>query len=105
MNLARHSLLRCLAAAAFLLAAGACAPQHKETVKEGTITEVLEAHRAEVMQIPGVIGTGEGSENGERVFVVFVNQRTPELTTRLPHQIGGYNVVVRVTGDVSAPPH
>lgn len=104
MTLARSSLLRCLAAAALLAAAGACAPQHKETVKQGTITEVINAHQAEVMRIPGVIGTGEGSENGERVFVVFVNQRTPELA-KLPHQIGGYNVVVRVTGDVSAPPH
>jgi hypothetical protein len=56
------------------------------------------------MRIPGVIGTGEGSEGGERAFIVFVNRRTPELDAKLPHQIGGYAVVVRVTGDVSAPP-
>jgi hypothetical protein len=88
-----------------MLAAGACAPRHQEPVKEGTITEVLAAHTDEVMRLPGVIGTGEGSDAGERVFVVFVNRRTPELDKQIPHQIGGYNVVVRVAGDVSAPPH
>jgi hypothetical protein len=91
--------------AAFLLTAGACTPHRAETVKEGTIAEVLRDHTDEVMRIPGVIGTGEGSEGGERVFVVFVNQRTPELDAKIPHQIGGYTVVVRATGNVSAPPH
>ena len=93
-----------LAIAVLSLAAGACAPRHQGNVKEGTITEVLSAHTEEVMRIPGVIGTGEGSQGGERVFVVFVNHRTPELDQKLPKQIGGYNVVVRVAGDVSAPP-
>lgn len=93
-----------IAIAALLLTAGACAPRRTETVKEGSIKEVLDAHSDEVMRLPGVIGTGEGSEGGERVFVVFVNQRTPELDKQLPKQIGGYTVVVRVTGDVSAPP-
>ncbi|HEV8479983.1 MAG TPA: hypothetical protein VGR66_04245 [Candidatus Eisenbacteria bacterium] len=87
-----------------MLALAGCAPVHKETVKEAPIAEVLQTHTPEVMRIPGVIGTGEGSENGERVFVVFANQRTPELDKQLPHTIGGYTVVVRVVGDVSAPP-
>lgn len=104
MKRATHTSLLCAAAAALLLAASACAPRHAETVKEGTIAEVLRDHTEEVMRIPGVIGTGEGSEGGERVFVVFVEQRTPELDAKLPKQIGGYTVVVRVTGNVSAPP-
>jgi len=104
MKRANHTPLLRVAAAALLLAAGACAPRRAETVKEGPIAEVLRDHTEEVMRIPGVIGTGEGSEGGERVFVVFVKQRTPELDAKLPRQIGGYTVVVRVTGEVSAPP-
>jgi len=88
----------------FMLALAGCAPVHKETVKEAPIADVLQTHTPEVMRIPGVIGTGEGSENGERVFVVFANQRTPEIDKQLPRTIGGYTVVVRVVGDVSAPP-
>jgi len=103
MRIAPDTLLR-LAALALLVAGPGCAPAHKTTVKEGPIHEVLEAHTAEVMRLPGVIGTGEGSDNGERVFVVFVNRRSPELEAKLPKQIGGYNVIVRVAGDVSAPP-
>ena len=87
-----------------LCLAGACAPRHTETVKAGPISDVLHEHTDELMRIPGVIGTGEGSEGGERVIVVFVNQRTPELDKQIPPQIGGYHVVVRVTGDVTAPP-
>jgi len=84
--------------------AGACAPRHTETVKAGPISDVLHDYTDELMRLPGVIGTGEGSEGGERVIVVFVNQRTPELDKQIPPQVGGYHVVVRVTGDVTAPP-
>jgi hypothetical protein len=97
-------LATALAIAAIMLATGACAPRHQETVKQGTIAEVLRDHTEEVMRIPGVIGTGEGSEGGQRVFVVFVSQRTPEIDRQLPHRIGGYPVIVRVVGEVSAPP-
>ena len=111
MNAKRFRCLpatRILAALVLLLAlAAACAPppaRRTRSVKKGTITEVLAARTGELMAIPGVIGTGEGSENGERVFVVFVNHRTPELDAKLPREIDGYAVVVREAGDVTAPP-
>src|SRR5262245_7246238 len=98
--------------AILILLAGACASpsgrgpdRRSSSVKKGTITEVLAARTPEIIAIPGVIGTGEGSEKGERVFVVFVAHRTPELDAKLPREIDGYTVVIREAGDVTAPPH
>ena len=101
-------------AAALALAgalACACAPSsnrgagHPSTsVKKGPIGEVLAARTPELLRIPGVIGTGEGSEGGERVLVVFVSRRTAELDAKLPRELDGYKIVVREAGDVTAPP-
>jgi len=76
----------------------------RKTVKTSPITDVLAARTPELLRIPGVIGTGEGTEGGERVIVLFVNRRTAELDAKLPHELDGYAVVVRETGDITAPP-
>lgn len=66
------------------------------------LAEVLARHTPELLAIPGVNGTGEGAERGDRVFVVFVVSDTPELRTRLPRTIEGYRVVIRAAGTVRA---
>ena len=68
------------------------------------LATVLERHTQELLAIPGVLGTGEGSEEGEPVFVVFVERRTSALEARLPRKLDGYRVVLRETGAVTAPP-
>lgn len=97
------------AALALLLLAGGCHPggepkSARKTVKTGPITDVLAARTPELLRIPGVIGTGEGTENGERVIVVFVSRRTPELDAKLPRELDGYGIVIREAGDITAPP-
>ena len=104
----RSHLLASAALALLLLAAG-CRPASeskpvRKTVKTGPITEVLAARTPELLRIDGVIGTGEGTEGGERVIVLFVTRRTPELDAKLPRELDGYGVVVREAGDVTAPP-
>ena len=108
----RHLSHRLAAAAlALVLVASGCgggaadrrAPA-RHTVKTGPITDVLAARTPELLRIPGVIGTGEGTENGERVLVVFVSKRTPELDAKLPRELDGYGIVIREAGDVTAPP-
>jgi len=46
----------------------------------------------------------EGAAGGQPIVVVFVRQDTPELRARLPRSLEGYRVVVRASGEVTAPP-
>ena len=66
------------------------------------IAEVLRAHSAELMAIPGVVGTGEGELRGEPAILVLVERRTPEIDSRVPKRLEGYPVDVRVVGEVRA---
>ena len=106
----RQLAARLVAILAIALAGSCASPSNqagdhaRSSVKKGPITEVLEARTPELLRIPGVIGTGEGSEGGERVIVVFVRQTPVEWDPRIPREIDGYKVVVRVAGDVTAPP-
>ena len=78
------------------------------TVREGDrmarapLADVLTRHTQGLLAIPGVNGTGEGTEAGEPVLVVFVLEDTTELRARLPRTLEGYPVVVRATGTVRA---
>jgi hypothetical protein len=68
------------------------------------ITDVLARHTPELMALDGVTGTGEGAEHGKPIVVVFVVKDTPELRARLPKSLEGYPVVIRASGEVTAPP-
>jgi hypothetical protein len=61
------------------------------------ISEVLKSHTAELMSIPGVVGTGEGEGPA---ILVLVSRRTPEVDSRVPKRLEGYPVLVRVVGEV-----
>ncbi|HYQ89817.1 MAG TPA: hypothetical protein VEU09_09365 [Candidatus Binatia bacterium] len=68
------------------------------------LSQVLKSHTAELMSIPGVVGTGEGAASGPgsggSVILVLVSSRTPEVSSRVPKQLEGYPVAVRVVGEV-----
>ncbi len=66
------------------------------------MAEVLQAHSAELMAIPGVVGTGEGELRGKPAILVLVARRTPEVDSRVPKRLEGYPVDVRVVGEVRA---
>lgn len=99
-----------LAAAA--LAVPGCGPKERpapERVpalgKESTMTRrplsaVLAEHTPGLMAIPGVAGTGEGREGDRPALLVLVVRDTPALRARLPREIEGYPIVIRVTGEV-----
>lgn len=70
-----------------------------------TVADVLRAHTAELMKIPGVVGTGEGEIRGEPAVVVLVSRRTAEVDARVPHRLEGYPVQVKVVGEVRAKGH
>jgi len=64
------------------------------------VSEVLRSHAAELMAIPGVVGTGEGASGGAPVILVLVSRPTPEITSRVPKRLEGYPVQIRVVGEV-----
>ncbi|MFO7914313.1 MAG: hypothetical protein R6U43_01290 [Candidatus Krumholzibacteriales bacterium] len=63
-----------------------------------SITEVLRRHTGRLMSIPGVVGTGEGRENGKPCIRIFVSKLTPDLRRKIPERIDGYPVSIRETG-------
>jgi len=75
---------------------GGCAPDASKMTAR-PISEVLKSHTAELMSIPGVVGTGEGEGPA---ILVLVSSRTPEVDSRVPKRLEGYPVLVRVVGEV-----
>lgn len=69
-----------------------------------SIEEVLQAHTDELMSIPGVVGTGQGLCEEQACIKVYVVEKTPELTRRLPKVLEGYPVEVETTGPFRALP-
>lgn len=63
-----------------------------------SIKEVLKRHTEKLMSIQGVIGTGEGRENGTPCIRVFVSKLTPELREKIPDRLDGYPVSLKETG-------
>jgi hypothetical protein len=68
------------------------------------IESVLEEHTEELMSLPGVVGTAEGSCGGRPCIKVFVTKRTPELDKKIPALLDGYPVEVDETGGIKAMP-
>jgi len=68
------------------------------------MADVLSSHTPALMKIDGVVGTGEGKlgdkPGGRPVILVLVAHRTPEIDARIPKEIEGYLVEIRVVGEV-----
>ena len=69
------------------------------------ITTVLARHTDSLMSIPGVVGVGEGAQDGRPTVYVMVERRTAELDAALPDSIDGYAVEVRETGLIEPQEH
>jgi hypothetical protein len=84
------------------LAIAACALASCMTADQPTrtVADVLRAHTAQLMTIPGVVGTGEGEIRGEPAVIVLVSHHTPEVDAHVPHRLEGYPVQVKVVGEV-----
>jgi len=67
-----------------------------------SIEEVLAGQVDEWMALPGVVGVGIGEAEGEPCLTVLVAQMTAALREKIPAEVGGYRVVVTVTGSFSA---
>ena len=68
------------------------------------LAEVLRDHTAELLRLPGVVGTGEGLERGHAALLVLVQSRAAADGAAIPKVIEGYQVRIREVGDVKADP-
>ncbi len=67
-------------------------------------TEVLEEHAQELMSIPGVVGIAQGLCNGNPCIKVYISEKTPEVSEKVPPFLEGYPVMVEETGKIQALP-
>lgn len=58
----------------------------------------------EVMSIPGVAGIGISSRNGKPVIVVYLENVSNELLSKIPREYEGFDVITEVTGPIEALP-
>jgi len=72
------------------------------TVPKRPIDQVLEAHTPGLMELPGVVGTGQGLCDGEPCITVMLVARTSELDQKIPSRLEGYPVKIQVTGEIRA---
>jgi hypothetical protein len=77
--------------------------QGETAVPSKTIQEVLKEHTKTLMDIPGVVGVGQGLTDDDRDCIkVFVASMTPEVKQQVPKTLNGYPVQIEVTGEFKA---
>jgi hypothetical protein len=65
------------------------------------VKEVMEAHAAALMAIPGVVGVYTGVlDDGTPCIKVMVENRTPELEQKIPQNLEGFPVLIEETGKI-----
>ncbi len=67
-----------------------------------TVEEILKKHTGTLMSIKGVVGTGQGLNEGGSCIKVFVQKLTPELTDKIPVSIENIPVIIEETGRFTA---
>jgi hypothetical protein len=92
-------LFLCGTAAAGCMAAKTDGLEGKEGMTGRNVLAVLDKHKDELMAVPGVAGVAEGRCNGEPCIKVYVKEKTPEITAKVPSELGGFPVSVEVTGE------
>ncbi len=77
--------------------------KENEIMPTDDIKVVMEAHVDELMAIPGVVGVAIGAlDDGGPCIRVLIVEDAPELRARIPSVLGGYPVVIDVTGEIRA---
>jgi hypothetical protein len=71
-------------------------------VRKRPIETVLEAHAEELTALPGVVGAGIGSRDGQPCITVLVSSAAPVPPPRFPETLEGYPVVVHKSGPIRA---
>lgn len=99
----RYRLLLLISLLLFLSCERKQEVRHEEQppVTTPQVQELLKTHTSSWMQIPGVIGAGEGRRNNLPCVLVYVVKETGEIASRLPDSVGGFAVFMKEVGERS----
>lgn len=64
------------------------------------IEAVLAEHTPAWLEVPGVVGTGQGLCEGVPCIVIYASEITPEIEARIPATVEGLPVRLEVTGRI-----
>ncbi len=68
-----------------------------------SIKEVKRSYEAELLALPDVVSVGIGKgEEGSAAIIVGLAKPNPKTKARIPENIDGYPVIVRLTGAIRA---
>jgi hypothetical protein len=68
-----------------------------------SIQEVKKLHEHRLLALPGVVSVGIGlDEKGQSAIIIGLDSPNPETETKLPTELEGYLVAVRITGPLKA---
>jgi hypothetical protein len=66
-----------------------------------SINDVKTQHEERLFQLPGVVSVGIGQdEKGDPAIIVGLAYPDPEIESKLPNQLDGYPVLVRIIGRI-----
>lgn len=64
-------------------------------MQKRSIENVLKEYTPELMEIEGVVGTGQGLYSEQPCIKVFVSNKTPDLQQKIPDSLDGYQVIIK----------
>jgi len=68
-----------------------------------SIKDVKAKYEAQLLQLPGVVSVGIGrDENGQAAIIIGLESPNPETESKLPTNLEGYPVKVRIVGEIRA---
>ena len=66
-----------------------------------SIREVKKIHESRLLALPGVVSVGIGlDKKGHSAIIIGMDSPNPATEMKLPAEIDGYSVVVRITGPI-----
>lgn len=68
--------------------------------KTVTVSNILDQYSATWMEIEGVIGTGEGIDQGKPCVKVFVSSETEVIKRKIPASVENIPIILEVVGNV-----
>ena len=71
-------------------------------MQDKPIELVLNEYSSNLMELPSVVGIAQGEHDGEPCIKIFTAKKSPELLEQIPELLGGYRVIVEVTGEFRA---
>jgi len=68
-----------------------------------SIQDVKKKHEARLMSLPGVVSVGIGRDpQGNPAVIVGLDSPRPETQARIPPQLDGYPLLIRIVGPLKA---